>query len=131
MFAMPRSRFQNSSGRWVFSSSFSAACRAALFISFTNRVEKRVTCACAKWKMKLPRSSTRSVARSKKIRRKSAARASRQQDGSHAQRPFVAATFAMTVDGKLTTKNRCTVDFTSRQDKLHLIRQRALGDAVL
>ena len=37
----------------------------------------------------------------------------------------------MTVDGKLTTKNRGTVDFTSREDKLHLIRQRALSDAVL
>jgi riboflavin-specific deaminase-like protein len=37
----------------------------------------------------------------------------------------------MTVDGKLTTKNRGAVDFTSREDKLHLIRQRALGDAVL
>ena len=45
--------------------------------------------------------------------------------------PFVAATFAMTVDGKVTTKNRGTVDFTSREDKLHLMRQRALGDAVL
>ena len=69
--------------------------------------------------MKLPRSSTKSVARSK-----SGAEAGR-------ARPFVAATFAMTVDGKLTTKNHGTVDFTSREDKLHLIKQRALGDAVL
>ncbi|HEY2614414.1 MAG TPA: dihydrofolate reductase family protein, partial [Chthoniobacterales bacterium] len=46
-------------------------------------------------------------------------------------RPFVAVTFAMTVDGKITTKNFSTVDFTSREDKLHLFRQRALGDAVL
>jgi len=46
-------------------------------------------------------------------------------------RPFVAATFAITVDGKVTTKNFTGVDFTSRQDKAHLIRQRALGDAVL
>ena len=45
--------------------------------------------------------------------------------------PFVAVTFAMTVDGKVTTKNYASVDFTSREDKLHLIRQRALGDAVL
>jgi len=63
--------------------------------------------------------------------RKLAARSSQRQGRSHLQRPFVAATFAMTVDGKLATKNRGTVDFTSREDKLHLIRQRALGDAVL
>ena len=37
----------------------------------------------------------------------------------------------MTVDGKVTTKNLSPVDFTSREDKLHLFRQRALGDAVL
>jgi len=43
----------------------------------------------------------------------------------------VAATFAMTVDGKITTKNFTPVDFTSREDKMHLLRQRALGDAVL
>jgi len=47
------------------------------------------------------------------------------------QRPFVIATFAMTVDGKITTRNFSPVDFTSREDKLHLFRQRALGDAVL
>jgi riboflavin-specific deaminase-like protein len=47
------------------------------------------------------------------------------------KRPFVAATFAMTVDGKITTRNFSPVDFTSREDKAHLIRQRALGDAVL
>jgi riboflavin-specific deaminase-like protein len=47
------------------------------------------------------------------------------------QRPFVVATFAMTVDGKVTTKNLSPVDFTSREDKLHLFRQRALADAVL
>jgi riboflavin-specific deaminase-like protein len=46
-------------------------------------------------------------------------------------RPFVAVTFAITVDGKVTTKNFTSVDFTSREDKAHLIRQRALGDAVL
>ena len=37
----------------------------------------------------------------------------------------------MTVDGKITTKNFSPVDFTSREDKAHLLRQRALGDAVL
>jgi len=46
-------------------------------------------------------------------------------------RPFVIATFAMTVDGKVTTKKFGPVDFTSREDKLHLFRQRALADAVL
>jgi riboflavin-specific deaminase-like protein len=48
-----------------------------------------------------------------------------------AKRPFVAATFAMTADGKITTRNFSPVDFTSREDKKHLLRQRALGDAVL
>ncbi len=48
-----------------------------------------------------------------------------------ALRPFVAATFAMTFDGKVTAKNYTPIDFTSREDKAHLIRQRALGDAVL
>src|SRR4029450_4439321 len=47
------------------------------------------------------------------------------------QRPFVVATFAMTVDGKVTTKNLSPVDFTSREDKLHLFRQRAVADALL
>jgi riboflavin-specific deaminase-like protein len=46
-------------------------------------------------------------------------------------RPVVIATFAMTVDGKVTTKNLSPVDFTSREDKLHLFRQRASADAVL
>ena len=46
-------------------------------------------------------------------------------------RPFVAATFAMTVDGKITTRAFSPVDFTSREDKRHLLRQRSLGDAVL
>ena len=47
------------------------------------------------------------------------------------QRPFVSAIFAMTVDGKITTRNFSPVDFTSREDKAHLFRQRALADAVL
>lgn len=37
----------------------------------------------------------------------------------------------MTLDGKITTRNLSPVDFTSREDKTHLLRQRALGDAVL
>jgi riboflavin-specific deaminase-like protein len=57
---------------------------------------------------------------------------SRRKGRSHiSKRPFVIATFAMTVDGKVTTKNFAPVDFTSRNDKLHLFRQRALADAVL
>lgn len=47
------------------------------------------------------------------------------------KRPFVMATFAMTTDGKVTTKDFGPVDFTSREDKLHLFRNRALADAVL
>lgn len=58
-------------------------------------------------------------------------RPSRRQGRSHIRRPFVVATFAMTVDGKVTTKNLEPVDFTSREDKLHLFRQRAMADAVL
>ena len=46
-------------------------------------------------------------------------------------RPFVMATFAITADGKVTTKNFGPVDFTSSEDKKHLFRQRALADAVL
>jgi len=57
---------------------------------------------------------------------------SRRKGHSHIlKRPFVAATFAMTADGKVTTKRLGPVDFTSREDKLHLFRQRALADAVL
>ena len=37
----------------------------------------------------------------------------------------------MTADGKITTREYSPVDFTSREDKMHLLRQRALADAVL
>jgi riboflavin-specific deaminase-like protein len=37
----------------------------------------------------------------------------------------------MTIDGKITTRAFSAIDFTSREDKLHLLRQRSLGDAVL
>jgi len=50
---------------------------------------------------------------------------------SRSGRPFVSATFAMTVDGKVTTRDFAPVDFTSRDDKLHLFRQRSLADAVV
>src|SRR5438445_10253638 len=47
------------------------------------------------------------------------------------QRPFVSATFATTVDGKVTTRDFTPVDFTSREDKQHLFQQRARADAVI
>ena len=37
----------------------------------------------------------------------------------------------MTADGKITTRTYAPVDFTSREDKMHLLRQRALADAVV
>ena len=37
----------------------------------------------------------------------------------------------MTADGKITTREYSPVDFTSREDKMHLLRQRSLADAVL
>src|SRR5438105_12551658 len=55
----------------------------------------------------------------------------RRKGPSHTSRPFVSATFAMTVDGKITTRDFAPVDFTSREDKLHLFRQRALANAVI
>ena len=53
------------------------------------------------------------------------------KNSGRARRPFVAATFAMTADGKITTREYAPIDFTSREDKMHLLRQRALADAVL
>src|SRR2546421_2679508 len=47
------------------------------------------------------------------------------------KRPFVSATFAMTVDGKITTRDFAPVDFTSREDKRFLFQQRARADAVI
>ncbi len=73
-----------------------------------------------------------SVNRNESVREIVASRKSRHKGRSHIRnRPFVVATFAMTADGKVTTKNFGPVDFTSREDKLHLFRQRALADAVL
>ena len=73
-----------------------------------------------------------SVNRSKDVGRTSGSLHSRRQGRfDNRKRPFVVATFAITVDGKVTTKNFGPVDFTSREDKLHLFRQRASADAVL
>jgi 5-amino-6-(5-phosphoribosylamino)uracil reductase len=73
----------------------------------------------------------KSVVRNKNVRGASAPRSYPSRRRGRSQLPFVAVTFAMTVDGKVTTKNYASVDFTSREDKAHLIRQRALGDVVL
>src|SRR6478672_8134168 len=73
-----------------------------------------------------------SVNRGKDVGRTSGPLRSRRQGRFHTRkRPFVLATFAITADGKVTTKNFGPVDFTSREDKLHLFRQRASADAVL
>src|SRR5947208_4988342 len=70
--------------------------------------------------------------RSKDVGRTSGSLHSRRQGRfDNRKRPFVVATFAITVDGKVTTKNFGPVDFTSCEDKLHLFRQRASADAVL
>jgi riboflavin-specific deaminase-like protein len=45
--------------------------------------------------------------------------------------PKVIAGFAMTVDGKISTRNRTPSLFTSSEDKEELLRIRALGDAVM
>ncbi len=37
----------------------------------------------------------------------------------------------MTADGKITTHKNAPVDFTSREDRMHLLRQRAKADAVI
>lgn len=84
----------------------------------------------------------KSATRSNKLRRTSLARRTQaktapSQRGKtkpprvRVSRPFVSATFAMTVDGKITTRDFTPVDFTSREDKQHLFRQRARADAVL
>lgn len=66
------------------------------------------------------------------VPRRRASTPPRRKGGSKiSRRPRVAATFAMTVDGKITTRAFSPIDFTSREDKLHLLRQRSLGDAVL
>src|SRR6266508_2131712 len=73
-----------------------------------------------------------SVNRSKNMGKPPASLRSRRHGRSDARkRPFVVPTFAITADGKVTTKNFGPVDFTSREDKLHLFRQRASADAVL
>ncbi len=46
-------------------------------------------------------------------------------------RPFVTANFALTADGRITTRNRTPSDFSSKRDKRRLVQIRATCDAVL
>jgi riboflavin-specific deaminase-like protein len=47
------------------------------------------------------------------------------------KRPFVTANFAMTADGKISTRNLTRSDFSSKADKRRLLEIRAACDAVL
>ncbi|HYR21397.1 MAG TPA: RibD family protein [Chthoniobacterales bacterium] len=77
------------------------------------------------------RSRNKNVGGTSASRRRSGNNRSRRKGPSHISRPFVSATFAMTVDGKVTTRDFTPVDFTSREDKQFLFQQRALADAVI
>lgn len=46
-------------------------------------------------------------------------------------RPKVIANFAVTADGKVTTRHRTPANFTSPRDKRHLLEVRARADAIL
>jgi 5-amino-6-(5-phosphoribosylamino)uracil reductase len=90
--------------------------------------------------MKWPRPNMKSRSRSKtagddvsvpKKKKGSKLLSLQKRPRAKSSRPFVSATFAMTLDGKITTRNFTPVDFTSPEDKQHLFRQRALADAVL
>lgn len=50
---------------------------------------------------------------------------------NRAARPFVIANFAMTVDGKISTRNQTPAQFTSANDKRRFLEIRAMGDAVI
>ena len=47
------------------------------------------------------------------------------------KRPFVEANFAVTVDGKISTRAYAPTGFTSARDKRRLLEIRAGGDALL
>lgn len=47
------------------------------------------------------------------------------------RRPKVVANFAVTWDGRISTRNRTPSDFSSPEDKARLLRVRSEGDAVL
>lgn len=46
-------------------------------------------------------------------------------------RPFVTANFAVTADGRISTRNFTPSDFSSKRDKRRLVKIRAACDAVL
>jgi len=46
-------------------------------------------------------------------------------------RPFVTANFAITADGRISTRNFTPADFSSKRDKRRLVKIRAACDAVL
>lgn len=48
-----------------------------------------------------------------------------------ASRPCVIANFAVTWDGRISTRNHTPSDFSSKRDKHRLLEIRALGDAVM
>ena len=48
-----------------------------------------------------------------------------------AARPFVTVNFAITADGRVSTRNHTPADFTSKRDKHRLVEIRATCDAVL
>ena len=50
---------------------------------------------------------------------------------SKPKRPRISANFAMTWDGRISTRRRTPSDFTSAADKARLLELRALADAVL
>lgn len=50
---------------------------------------------------------------------------------TRADRPFVIANFAMTIDGKISTRNQTPAQFTSANDKRRFLEIRAMGDAVI
>lgn len=47
------------------------------------------------------------------------------------ERPFVTCNFALTWDGRVSTRNKTPTDFTSPRDKRRLLEIRARGDALL
>jgi riboflavin-specific deaminase-like protein len=50
---------------------------------------------------------------------------------NNAVRPFVAVNFALTFDGRISTRNLTPVDFSSKTDKRRLLEIRAKSDALL
>jgi riboflavin-specific deaminase-like protein len=53
------------------------------------------------------------------------------RSASRASRPFVTANFAVTWDGRISTRNSTPADFSSKRDKRRLVEIRAPCDAIL